>query len=97
MNMKFIVTQCLGGGDGGDVEVEVEVTEEDIEAMKDLVREQDGDGDYFPDYCEALYEKIKSEAAFSEDGEEYDEEADDTYYRVTVPQEIFDAVEEEDE
>ena len=38
--MCFVVTECLGRGDGGDIKIEVEVTDTEIEQMKELVREQ---------------------------------------------------------
>ena len=32
--MCFVVTECLGRGDGGDIKIEVEVTDTEIEQMK---------------------------------------------------------------
>ena len=89
-SMRFIVTECLGGGGGVDVEVEVEVTAEEIDQMKELVREEGGDEDYFPEYCPSLFEKIKSELQDDDDGS-------DVYYKVQVPDSIYEAVEKEDE
>ena len=86
--MKFIVTVCLGGGDGGDDQVEVEVTDGEIENMKDLVREQGGDEDYFPEYCPSLYEKIRAEIAGEED--------QDVFYKVQVPDSVYEMVEAEE-
>ena len=90
-SMRFIVTECLGGGDGGDVEVEVLVTAEEIDQMKELVREEGGDEDYFPEYCPSLFEKIKAELQEDED------DGSDVYYKVQVPDSIYEAVEKEDE
>lgn len=87
-SMRFIVTECLGGG--GDVEVEVLVTAEEIDQMKELVREEGGDEDYFPEYCPSLFEKIKAELQDGDDD-------GDVYYKVQVPDSIYEAVEKEDE
>ena len=97
--MKFVVTECLGYGDGGDIEVEVDVTEEEIEEMKQLVR--DNEEEFF-DSIEGLYERIKQacrdeDPIWEDDEDSEEEDYDDTYYRVEIPQEIYDAVEAEPE
>lgn len=86
--MSFVVTVCLGRGDGGDDQVEVEVTDKDIENMKELVREQGGDEDYFPEYCPELYEKIRAEIAGEED--------QDVFYKVQVPDSVYEMTEAEE-
>lgn len=85
--MKFIVTVCLGRGDGGDDQVEVEVTDKDIENMKELVREQGGDEDYFPEYCPELYAKIVAELLDEDDGDSA------ANFRVEVPDSVYEMVE----
>lgn len=38
-SLEFLVTICLGGGDGGDVCVDVDVTDEEFELLKECCRE----------------------------------------------------------
>ena len=43
MKLEFWVTICLGHGDGGDVAVEVDVSDKEYELLKQCCRDDDGE------------------------------------------------------
>lgn len=75
MVLKFRVSVCLGGGDGGDVVVSECVTEKQLEKLK-ICRENDYD---FGDYpgLKRLYSSICRSAI--EEARSYDYENDALY------------------
>lgn len=91
-NLFFSVTECLGGGDGGEISVRVPVSDQEIEDMKTLVRKQFGDPRYFEQFCSSLYRKIR-EACLDEDPIWYEGDYDpgEAAFLISVPREIFDA------
>jgi hypothetical protein len=94
--LEFTVTICLGHGDGGDICVEVEVTNKEYKLLKKCCAEGD-DIDFF-EGLEDLYNRIIAEArAESEffDPEDCDIDYDNADYGVEMPDEIYDAVEDE--
>ena len=92
--LDFLVTICLGYGDGGDVIVTTEVSEEEYELLKQCCLE-DSEIEEF-EGLEALYERVveaaKDESECCEPDDEEDIEYDDAYYTVAIPDEIYDAV-----
>ena len=103
MELEFPVMICLGGGDGGEVSVCVEVTDEEYELLIQCCRE-DAEIDGY-DGLESLYDRIAEAArdedeCCSSDDEEEDTYYDDAYYMISFPDEICIAAEsdtEEDE
>lgn len=61
MELEFWVTVCMGRGDGGDITVEVEVTDEEYEMLVQCSREEDEIEEYTG--LEALCDRIRDEAA----------------------------------
>jgi hypothetical protein len=98
MELEFWVTICLGHGDGGDVTVTIEVTDEEYELLKQCCRE-DEEIDGF-EGLEALYERVvdyaKGESECCEPDDCEDIDYDDAYYRVAMPDEIYEQVNAED-
>ena len=92
MKLDFPVTVCLGGGDGGDVSVRIDVTKEEF----DLLVEACEDGDEISE-CESLsdlYDRTVSAADEEGDwdygGDESD--LDEATYLVSYPEKVADAV-----
>ena len=98
MELEFWVTICLGHGDGGDVTITIDVTDEEYELLKQCCREYE-DIDSF-EGLENLYERIvaaaKDESEYCEPDDEDDIDYDDAYYTVAMPQVIYNEVQEED-
>lgn len=104
--LEFNVTICMGGGDGGETCVEVEVTDEEYEILKECCREDGDISDY--EELDDLYQRIigdsedesKAEDPNYIDGDEDDEDYYDPYecasYIVYLPNEVYAAVEAED-
>lgn len=61
--IEFPVTACLGGGDGGDILVTVDVTAEELKLLKKCIRNEEEIEGY--EGLEDLVERI-NEAAISE-------------------------------
>ena len=98
MELEFLVTICLGQGDGGDVTVTIDVTDEEYELLKQCCREYEDIGSF--EGLENLYERIvaaaKDESEYCEPDDEDDIDYDDAYYTVAMPQVIYNEVQEED-
>ena len=101
MYIEFTVTVCLGRGDGGDVCVDVSVSDEEYELLLQCCREDRDIGSYdgLSDLCRRIEEAAQSEneSCMYEFG--YDEEIDysTASYMISMPDEIIRAVEEEEE
>ena len=97
MELEFWVTICLGHGDGGDVTVTIDVTDEEYELLKQCCRDDEEIEGY--EGLEDLYERVvaaakdKSECCEPDDCEDID--YDEAYYTVAMPQVIYDEVQEE--
>ena len=98
IELEFCVTICLGHGDGGDVIVTVDVTEEEYDLLKDCCREDEEIESY--EGLEALYERIidaaidESESCSPDDEDEIN--YDDVSYIVAMPDEIYNEVQSEE-
>lgn len=98
MELEFSVSISLGPHRSGDVTAEVEVSEEEYEALKQCCREEDEICDY-PE-LENLYERIIAQVK-EDDGiwecEDSDEELDpeDAEFAIQMPDDFYDAVEDE--
>lgn len=100
MTLEFSVTICLGYGDGGDVEVAVDVTDAEfallVQCYQDMYEIDSYDG------LEDLYKRIIEEAkgedeACSIDVEDYDPDYDDASYIVSFPDEVIEAADSEED
>jgi hypothetical protein len=95
--LEFTVTICLGHGDGGDICVAVDVTNKEYKLLKECCREGEEIESF--DGLEELYNRIvaeaRSESEFN-DPDDCDIDYDDADYVVEIPDEIFDAVEDEE-
>ena len=94
--LEFTVNICLGYGDGGEIAVDVEVTDEEYELLKQCCREDDDIGSF--EGLESLYERIVTEAGDESefnDPEECDTDYDEADYMVEIPYEIYEEVEKE--
>lgn len=89
--LEFTVSICLGGGYGGDICVEVEVTDKEYELLKKCCRE----GEEIESFkgLKPLYKRIV--AAARDESEDFDPE--DADYGIEIPDEVYEAVESEDE
>ncbi len=98
MELEFWVTICLGHGDGGDVTVTIDVTDEEYELLKQCCREYEDIGSF--EGLENLYERIvaaaKDESEYCEPDDEDDIDYDDASYTVAIPEVIYNEVQEED-
>lgn len=95
--LEFTVTICLGHGDGGDICVDVEVTNKEYKLLKECCRE----GEEIESFegLEDLYKRVIAEArdeSESCDPEDCDIDYDDADYGVEIPYEIYEAVENEE-
>lgn len=99
-SFDFEVTLCLGGGDGGDVLVNVDVTEEEYELLKKCYRDDIGvcDCDGLEDLCQRVEEAAKDENEFCMADLDVDEEIDynSISYMISIPAEVAEEVDEED-
>ena len=101
--VEFTVTLCCGHGDGGDVCVKVDVTDEEYELMKQCCREDEEIDGY--DGLEDLIERVEAEAkgedsacsvGLQDDEDEDDYNMyDDISCMVWMPSEISDIVDSE--
>ena len=94
--LEFTVTICLGGGDGGDVCVDVEVTNKEYKLLKECCREGEEIESF--DGLEELYKRVVAEARGESefcDPDDSDIDYDDASYIVEMPYEIYEAVESE--
>lgn len=99
--VEFPVTVCLGGGDGGEICVKMEITDEEYELLKQCCR--DGcDIESCPeleDLCNRITEESGDETERRMDecdsGEDID--YDSTYYIIEMPEEIEDLILAEEE
>ncbi len=94
--LEFTVAICLGHGDGGDICVDIEVTNKEYKLLKECCRE----GEEIESFegLEDLYERIVAEARSESeffDPEDCDIDYDNASYGVEMPDEIYDAVEDE--
>ena len=112
MELEFLVTICLGYGDGGDVEITETVTEEEFELLKQCCREDDeisefeGLEDLYERVCRAALEESgycgpEDDEDSEEDDNEYDDyndydEYDDASCIVSMPDAVYDAVDGEE-
>ncbi len=100
-SLDFIVTLCLGGGDGGDVEVTVNVTDEEYELLRQCCREgieiEDCEG--LEDLCDRIKEAAADENESCMEFLDSDEEIDydSISYIIGMPSEISDSAEDESE
>lgn len=99
MKLDFLVTICLGHGDGGDVEVTVDVTKKEFNLLVQCYQDMDEIDSY--DGLESLYKRIVKEAvgedeACSMDTEDYDPDYDDASYIVSFPDEVIEIADSED-
>ena len=98
MKLEFPVTICLGGGDGGDVLISVDVSEEEYELLIDACA--DGDEIADCDELEDLYNRIISfaddECDWDYDNED-ESDLEDAVYLIQYPDAIIDAAEEKEE
>ena len=91
MKLEFWVTICLGHGDSGDVTVEVDVSDEEYELLKQCGRENE-EIEYFDgleDLYERVVEEVKEESKSCEPDSCEDIDYDDADYTVAVPQAVF--------
>ena len=101
-HFSFDVTICLGGGDGGDVSVDVEVSEEEYELLKQCCRDYDDIDSYagLEDLCQRIIAEAQAENDFRmENYSDSDEEIDygSVSYMIGMPSEIQDEIDEEEE
>lgn len=97
--LEFPVTICLGGGDGGEVAFDVEVTDEEFELLKKCCRE-DIEGIDSYEGLEDLYQRVIAEARGESefnDPEDCYIDYDDANYFVDMPYEIYQIIEAENE
>ena len=103
--VEFQVTLCYGGGDGGDICVTVDVTDEEYELLKQCCREDEDISDY--EELEDLVARIEAEAkgedyacrpdsSEDEDEDDYEEDYDDVTCMIQLPDEIYDLINEEE-
>ena len=99
--LDFFVTLCLGGGDGGDVCVNVEVTEEEYELLKCCCRENEDINNYkgLRDLCQRIEEAARDENESCMMDFDMEEEIDysSVSYMISIPEEISLSVDEENE
>lgn len=94
--LQFTVNICLGYGDGGEIAVNVEVTDEEYELLKQCCRENETVESF--NGLEKMYERIVAEAGDESefnDSEDCDIDYDEAYYSVEIPFEIYEEVENE--
>ena len=99
MKLDFLVTICLGYGDGGDVEVTVDVTKKEFALLVQCYRDMDEIDSY--EGLESLYKRIIKEAVgedefCSQNVEDYDPDYDDASYIVSFPDEVIEEADRED-
>lgn len=94
--ISFWVGVCLGRGDGGNVMVDIEITDDEYEALVQCSRDdEDIDG------CEAIFDlRARIVAAAETAAASYDEYSDidyhtDVWYVVQMPDEIWEAAHRE--
>lgn len=97
--LEFWVTICLGHGDGGDVMVTVDVTEEEYNLLQECCREDLEIADF--EGLENLHERVIDAAveeseACAPNGED-DINYDDASYMVAMPDEIYAEVQSEED
>ena len=106
---EFDVTVCLGRGDGGDVCVSMSVSETEYELLKQCCRDDMSPADCagLEELCAAIEEAAIDECRYAfprelgddestDEADNYDEYADATCM-ISVPMEIWDEVNEEDD
>ena len=96
--LEFTVSICLGHGDGGDILVELDVTNKEYKLLKECCRENEEIESF--EGLEELYKRIVAEARGESefcDPDDCDIDYDDADYVVEFPDEIYDAVAEENE
>ncbi len=98
--MEFTVMLYYGGGDGGEICVDADVSDKEYELLKECCRNDDEMEDFegLEDLCERIEAEARGENDFiMSDDEEYDpdEENDILGCSIYIPQEIYDAIEEE--
>lgn len=100
ISLEFWVTICLGRGDGGDVTVTVDVTEEEYKLLKQCCRDyEDIDGyEGLEDLCRRIEEAAQEENEACMADYDTDEEIDydSVSYMISMPDEIEAIIEEED-
>ena len=98
MKLEFWVTICLSHDDGGDVSVEVDVSDEEYELLKQCCIEYEDINTF--NGLEDLYDRVVSEAKdLSEDCVPEGEDAidfDDVSFSVAIPDSIYDEAQEDD-
>lgn len=95
--LEFPVTICLGGGDGGEVGIDVEVTDEEYELLLACCREDIVGIDSY-EGLEDLYERVIAEARGESefnDPDDCDIDYDDACYLVDMPYAIYEIIEAE--
>lgn len=95
--LEFTVTICLGREAYGDICVEVEVSNKEYRLLKECCREGEEIESY--DGLEDLYERIIAEARAESEScapDDCDIDYDEADYGVEIPDEIAEAVEDEE-
>ena len=99
MELTFWVTVCLGRGDGGDITVDVDVTDEEYALLVQCSREEEEIDGY--DGLEDLCERIKEAAADEVDScnAEFgiEEDYSDAGFMIQMPDVIWEAAHEDDD
>ena len=91
MELDFIVTICLGHGDGGDIIVTVDVTEEEYALLVECCREDDEISSYegLEDLYDRIVEEAKDESQSCQPEDEDEIDYDDACYRVDFPDQVY--------
>lgn len=102
MKLEFWITVCLGGGDGGDITVNVDVTEEEYELLVQCSREEDEIDMYagLENLCERIREAAADEVDSCNAEFGIEEDYSDADYAIQMPDCIWQAAhadEDEDE
>lgn len=102
ISLDFDVTVCLGGGDGGDVSVTVDVTKEEYELLKQCCREYEDIDSYdgLEELCKRIIKEAEAENDYCmENYSDSDEEIDygSVSFMISMPSEIQNEIDEEEE